>query len=305
MRTEDRDGVTPTLPALVVTYGHTSKKCRPLDADVIVLGRAPSCDFSLVSPEVAPVHCILVRSTDGWRLRDCSGRPGTRVNGKVIQETRLDDGDVIQVGSFSFQTHLPDQAPAAAPVSPTYVAHLEKSRRNLVRLALKLRKHLGDRARAIEDVDSRLIAQRREVAQQVEVLKARQREFELRMTRLELSERDLATDRATLDRQYRDFQNEVSHHAAAVQLFEEQRQALDAEIHLLRQQAATRPADDRLDSRAELILEAEAAIGKHQTQFERLVAEMRQILDESREEQQRLAERLRKEIEQPQVSARG
>lgn len=298
MRTEDRDGVTPTLPALVVTYGHTSKKCRPLDADVIVLGRSPSCDFNLVSPDVAPVHCILVRSTDGWRLRDCSGRPGTRVNGKIVQETRLDDGDVIQVGSFSFQTHLPGQAPAAPPIPPSYVAHLEKSRRNLIRLALKLRKHLGDRGRAIEEVDARLIAQRREVAQQVEVLKARQREFELRMTRLELSERDLATDRATLDRDYRDFQNEVGRHAAAVRLFEEQRQTLDAEIQLLRQQAEARPASNRLDSRAELILEAEAAICKHQTQFERLVAAMREILDESTLEQQRLADRLRREIEQ-------
>jgi hypothetical protein len=82
-----------------------------------------------------------------------------------------------------------------------------------------------------------------------------------------------------------------------VRLFEEQRQALDAEIQVLRQQAAAQPAGNRYDSRAELILEAEAAICKHQTQFERLVAEMRQILDESRLEQQRLAERLRKEME--------
>lgn len=335
MRKEERESVLPNQPALVVTYGHTTKKCRPLDADVIVLGRNASCDFSLVSPEVAPVHCVLVRAADGWRLRDCSGRPGTRVNGKAIQEIRLDDGDVIQVGSFSFEAHLPGQA-AAAALPPSRVARLQKSRRNLIRLALRLRKRLGDRALSVEDAEGRLISQRGEVVQQVEVLKARQREFELRMTRLELSERDLATDRATLDREYRAFQDDVSRHATAVRLFEERVALKDKELeerhqeepqevnaqkrqldqrsreldhyaqHLRRlyKGEATAPAAQgkktgpRRDTKAEVLAQAEAALCKQQTQFERLVADMRQLLEESREEQRHLAERLQQENEQ-------
>jgi hypothetical protein len=34
-----------------------------------------------VSPEVAPIHCVIVRVVADWRLRDCTGRGGTRVNG--------------------------------------------------------------------------------------------------------------------------------------------------------------------------------------------------------------------------------
>src|SRR5262245_17666163 len=121
----DKDTVNPYQPALIVTYGNTSKKHRPLEGEVIVLGRSSVCDISLVSPEVASVHCILVHGTQGWRLRDCSGRPGTRVNGKIVQETSLDDGDVIQIGAFTFQAHLPaghsPSQPAPLPIPPTLV----------------------------------------------------------------------------------------------------------------------------------------------------------------------------------------
>src|SRR6476646_9202292 len=126
----------PSRPALLVTYGNTAKKHRYLDSDVIVLGRAGSCDLTLLSPEVAPVHCVIVRVKEGWKVRDCSGRPGTRVNGKTVQEVRLDDGDTIQIGAFSFQAHLPagrqsgEAKPAPAPV-PDRLPHLERSRRRL------------------------------------------------------------------------------------------------------------------------------------------------------------------------------
>lgn len=351
MQKDVRDGIPANQPALIVTYGHTARKYRPLDGALLVLGRAASCDFSLVSPEVAPVHCVLARGTEGWRLRDCSGRPGTRVNGKFVQETPLVDGDLIQVGSFSFEVHLPPGScnGAARPVSPSQVAHLQRSRRNLVRLALRLRKGVGDRAHSVEDVEDRLIAQRAEVSQQVEVLRARQREFELRMTRLELSERDLATDRATLDREYRAFQDDVARHAADVKLFnervalqnkelEEHRAKLSGAIATRGQAIAAaaessvgerkRQLDQRSrelehyaqhlrrlycgltkgetgkgagghrDTKAELLAQAEAALCKQQTQFEHLVADLRQLLEETRAEQRQQSERLLQENEQ-------
>jgi pSer/pThr/pTyr-binding forkhead associated (FHA) protein len=71
-------------PALTLTYGGGGRRCRALDKEVFLLGRGSQCDLALVSPEVAPVHCIVVRTADGWRVRDCSGRVGTRVNGKNI-----------------------------------------------------------------------------------------------------------------------------------------------------------------------------------------------------------------------------
>jgi pSer/pThr/pTyr-binding forkhead associated (FHA) protein len=230
----DKDTFDPTQPALLVTYGNTAKKYRHLDSDLIVLGRSSVCDFSLVSPEVAPVHCLLVRVKQGWRLRDCSGRPGTRVNGKVVQECLLDDGDMVQVGAFSFQVHLPaghtPQQPSPPPVPPTLVNKLQRSRRRLAERALKFREQLGDRFKAVEQADVRLSSERADLNKQGESLRVHQREYELRMKRLELSERDLATDRATLEREYQGLQEEIERHSAAVRQFTEDSERKEREL---------------------------------------------------------------------------
>ena len=58
---KDRDDVfNPDEPTLIVTYGNTPKKYRPLDRDVILLGNGPGCDLNLKAAEVAPLHCLLV-----------------------------------------------------------------------------------------------------------------------------------------------------------------------------------------------------------------------------------------------------
>src|SRR5262245_26584859 len=100
MRTkEPEDRLDPNKPALVVLYGATKRKCRPLAAEITVIGRGPGCDIGLVSPEVAPVHCVIMHLSSGWRIRDCSGR-ATRINGRAIEEEQLNNGDVIQIGTF-------------------------------------------------------------------------------------------------------------------------------------------------------------------------------------------------------------
>src|SRR5262249_23501213 len=157
----------------------------------------------LVSPEVAPVHCILVRVAEGWKLRDCSGRPGTRVNGRVVEETLLDDADVIQIGAFTFQAHLPaGHGPAESAISPSRFERLQRSRQRFAERALSLRRKLGQRERA----DAVFSKKEGELALKAEAMRVRQRDYELRMTRLELSERDLTTDRSTLEKEYRALQ---------------------------------------------------------------------------------------------------
>jgi pSer/pThr/pTyr-binding forkhead associated (FHA) protein len=179
MRNERADGPVAGRPALVITYGNTTRKCRPLDRDILVLGRAPGCDIAPVSPEVAPVHCLIVRGGDGWRIRDCSaGRPGTRVNGRAVHEELLHDADTLQVGRFSFEVHLPDGglAPGVTPSpgrpapSAALVRRLERSRRHLVRLALALRRRAHKAGR--------LPPMLAELEQQAECLRGLQRECE-------------------------------------------------------------------------------------------------------------------------------
>jgi pSer/pThr/pTyr-binding forkhead associated (FHA) protein len=167
MRKEQENRIDPAKPALIVLYGATKRRCRPLEAEVTVLGRNPTCDVGLVSPEVAPVHCIIVRLADGWRIRDCSGR-ATRVNGKAVQDERLNNGDVIQIGTFSFEAHLPPtspsanglRAPAAAAAPPPAeqevdVEHVQASRRRLAEHALGMRRKLHEAQQQRRELEQR------------------------------------------------------------------------------------------------------------------------------------------------------
>lgn len=104
-----------TRPCLIVTYGNTTKKHRPLDKPIVMIGRGTGCDLTIASPEIAPIHCILVHSPEGWFVRNCAGKLGIRVNDQSVQEERLRHDDKLQVGAFSFRIHLPDSVPDDTP----------------------------------------------------------------------------------------------------------------------------------------------------------------------------------------------
>jgi len=190
----------PSQPALIVTYGNTTRKHRRLDSDLLVIGQGRCCDVGLSSPEIAPVHCLIIRGTESWRIRDCGSRCGTRVNGKAVQEADLADGDAIQIGPFSFQAHLPrNAAPVPIPVATateSAVPRLQRSRRNLAQLALRVRKRLqAERAVA-----------RQTLSQQADSLREKQRECATRAARLEEGERTLAAERARHEQEAGAFQ---------------------------------------------------------------------------------------------------
>src|SRR5205814_9309281 len=97
---------------------------------------------------VCRVHSAVLRRADGWQVRECGSQNGTRVNGRVVQEAPLRDGDVLQIGTFSFEARLPSprQGPVRAvgarmPPGPDS-ARVVQSRRRFARLALRLRARL-------------------------------------------------------------------------------------------------------------------------------------------------------------------
>src|SRR5205823_8852604 len=106
------------------------------------------------------------------------------------------------------------------------------------------------------------------------------------MTRLELSERDLATDRATVDKEYRALQEEIQRHTASVQSFEAHARGKERELE--QRWAALRaeewsqnerdPESAGQAPREEFLAQAEAAFRKQQSELERLLREFRQIL---------------------------
>jgi hypothetical protein len=230
-------------PALVVTYGNTTRPHRPLEGDLVILGRARFCDVALVSPEIAPVHCLLARVSGGWRLRDCTGRGGTHVNGSPVNDVVLKDGDMLQVGTFSFAVQLPPGEPAAAPADDDAVRQLRRSRRNLAHLALGLREKLRQMGAALlpqEDLDhqaNRLRALQRDLEgrrQQQEQADAALRE------QCAAQERELAAVRAQLGQAQKDLDLRLAEAEARLkaqheELEEARRQAEQAHTQRLEQ----------------------------------------------------------------------
>src|SRR5581483_3563379 len=63
------------------------------------IGRAAECDVVIADPTVSKRHCELRRRGGDVVLVDLGSTNGTRVNGTVVRERVLEDGDKIGVGS--------------------------------------------------------------------------------------------------------------------------------------------------------------------------------------------------------------
>jgi hypothetical protein len=105
-------GTTVDLPALPVTpppvtveiTGATSGACQyRVKSPVVLIGRSPQCQVRLRDAAVSYFHCSLVRTPVGLWAVDLLGRGGIVVNGSVVRAARLDAGDELRVGGFSFR----------------------------------------------------------------------------------------------------------------------------------------------------------------------------------------------------------
>jgi FHA domain len=70
----------------------------PLPAKVLHIGRGIDSDVRLADLRVSRSHAIIVRHDHGTRLIDNRSATGTFVNGRRVQATNLQDGDVIELG---------------------------------------------------------------------------------------------------------------------------------------------------------------------------------------------------------------
>jgi pSer/pThr/pTyr-binding forkhead associated (FHA) protein len=187
-------GGIKNVPQLLPVHGPGDRRPRPLDRDVATIGRARGCDLCLEASDVSTVHCMIFRATGGYQLRDCNSRTGTRINGEQVRGSRLvRDGDILQIGPFSFELQLPRLSvgiePAAA--SPVVLQRVQGSRRRLAGHALRLRKRLRDAARDME-------GRRRELEKEFAQVEEKTRAYDRRLEELNEADRELETDREAL-----------------------------------------------------------------------------------------------------------
>ncbi len=84
---------------------------------VLLVGRHLECDVRLDSPKISRRHCCIALAYDRVLIRDLGSRNGVRVNGRVVDESRLFYGDELAIGPILFRLDLEpeDDAHAVAP----------------------------------------------------------------------------------------------------------------------------------------------------------------------------------------------
>ena len=98
----------PTVNAeLVIASGPDSGHSYNLNGPALRIGRAPDNDLILRDPATSGHHARVERRGALLFIVDLGSTNGTLVNGEVVQERELHDGDSITIGqnAVTFATH--------------------------------------------------------------------------------------------------------------------------------------------------------------------------------------------------------
>jgi pSer/pThr/pTyr-binding forkhead associated (FHA) protein len=71
---------------------------RPLDKDIITLGRSSSNDVRVASQQVSGQHAVIMRQNGTWKIVDKGSTNGLTYNGSRTPEHTLKKGDSISIG---------------------------------------------------------------------------------------------------------------------------------------------------------------------------------------------------------------
>jgi hypothetical protein len=87
-------------PVLVVRKGPQPGERFYVDRQKLSIGRDPEADIFLNDMTVSRAHALVECIGDEVRISDAGSLNGTYVNGEIVENTLLKDGDVIQIGTF-------------------------------------------------------------------------------------------------------------------------------------------------------------------------------------------------------------
>jgi pSer/pThr/pTyr-binding forkhead associated (FHA) protein len=104
------------MSAQLVPINPGSAPAVLISRPVILIGRHPECDVRLDSPQVSRRHCCVALAYDRLMIRDLGSSNGVRVNGRVVDEARLNHGDEVAIAHFLYR--LVEVAPIPQSTAP-------------------------------------------------------------------------------------------------------------------------------------------------------------------------------------------
>jgi pSer/pThr/pTyr-binding forkhead associated (FHA) protein len=94
------DELVGGVALLVVRKGPNEGSKYMLDAEVTRAGRHPDSDIFLDDITVSRRHAEIIRRADGFHVIDVGSLNGTYVNRDRVEDTKLANGDELQIGKF-------------------------------------------------------------------------------------------------------------------------------------------------------------------------------------------------------------
>ena len=89
--------------SLIVVKGPQVGERFFLDGKRITIGRDPKVQLFLSDVTVSREHAIITREGAEVRVRDAGSLNGTYLNGRIVEDALLNDGDILQIGTFQLR----------------------------------------------------------------------------------------------------------------------------------------------------------------------------------------------------------
>jgi pSer/pThr/pTyr-binding forkhead associated (FHA) protein len=83
---------------LVLNCEEVDLVTHELFGDFVFIGRAPLNQIVIDHPAVSAQHALLLRVRDSYRLKDLNSTNGTQINGVLVTDAEVKDGDKIGFG---------------------------------------------------------------------------------------------------------------------------------------------------------------------------------------------------------------
>lgn len=110
------------MPARLVPLNPGPAPTIPIQRPILLVGRHPECDVRIDLPKISRRHCCVALAYDRVVIRDLGSSHGVRVNGRVVDETRLRHGDEVAIGPLLYRLDDPEAVAAKAPPASRKVA---------------------------------------------------------------------------------------------------------------------------------------------------------------------------------------
>lgn len=95
-----------------ILQGDASLKNRQYPVnDKMVLGRSPDCDLSFSFDQLSRQHASFKLLKGDLYVKDMGSSNGTQVNGRKVDQVKLNAGDVLSFGALSFNVIAPSDIP--------------------------------------------------------------------------------------------------------------------------------------------------------------------------------------------------